>query len=145
MIRPLFHAKQIKLIALIDPKADLHALKPLLLTFAGCLFTTDLNETLVHLIRAVNGGQRWFSRAIVEKLLQHNPPDLTQKIDQHYPFLSASERKVLHCIVLGWSNQRIAQELCFSEQTIRNYVKSIYASVGIHQRAALVAHLYQLP
>lgn len=145
MIRPLFHVAQIKLITIVDPNADLHALKPLLFNFDACLFTTDLNETIVHLIRAVNGGQRWFSRAIVEKLLQHSPPDLKQKIDQNYPFLSTSERNVLHCIVFGCSNQQIAQELGFSEQTIRNYVKNIYTKVGIHQRAALVAHLYQLP
>jgi DNA-binding NarL/FixJ family response regulator len=41
-------------------------------------------------------------------------------------------------IALGWDNARIAEELCLSEQTIRNYVSRLYGKIGVQTRAEAV-------
>lgn len=128
-----------KLIVLLSHQADLQTIPSLLPRLDGCLLVADINETLLHVIRAVSNGYCCFSRQLIKPLFAAPPSSLMQTIAQAYPSLSASEQKVLHKLVLGWPNQQIAAELGFSHQTVRNYVKSIYAKVGVHRRAALVA------
>jgi len=49
--------------------------------------------------------------------------------------LTARERQVLALIGAGWTNSRIAAELCLTEQTVRNYASRVYAKLGVSSRA----------
>jgi DNA-binding NarL/FixJ family response regulator len=60
--------------------------------------------------------------------------------------LSDRESEVLALIALGLTNAEIAEELYLSIETVKTYVKRLYAKLGIHNRAqaAVAASSHQL-
>ena len=60
--------------------------------------------------------------------------------------LSDRESEVLALIALGLTNAEIADELYLSIETVKTYVKRLYAKLGVHNRAqaALAASTHQL-
>jgi DNA-binding CsgD family transcriptional regulator len=63
------------------------------------------------------------------------------------PFgLTAREREVLHCVALGYTNRRIAQQLFISPKTASVHVSNILAKLGVSGRgeAAALAHRLRL-
>ncbi len=50
--------------------------------------------------------------------------------------LSPREREILERIASGKSNKQIAWELGIAEQTVKNYVYSLYDKLGIHDRVS---------
>lgn len=55
-----------------------------------------------------------------------------------FPSLSDREREVLALIAEGASNGDIARRLFLSDKTVRNYVSSIFAKLGVDSRAAAI-------
>jgi DNA-binding NarL/FixJ family response regulator len=55
------------------------------------------------------------------------------------PELSDREREVLTLAAEGRANADIARRLFLSEKTVRNHVSSIFAKLGVSDRAAAVA------
>jgi len=53
--------------------------------------------------------------------------------------LSLRERQVLELLVEGLSNQEIAVRLVISNNTVKRHLKSIFAKLGVHNRANAVA------
>jgi two-component system, NarL family, response regulator LiaR len=60
--------------------------------------------------------------------------------------LSDRESEVLALIALGLTNGEIAEELYLSIETVKTYVKRLYAKLDVHNRtqAALAASTHQL-
>jgi DNA-binding CsgD family transcriptional regulator len=54
------------------------------------------------------------------------------------PALTPREREILHLIALGWSTAHIAAHLCLTRQTVRNYASSVYAKLGVADRAEAI-------
>ena len=55
-----------------------------------------------------------------------------------FPELSDRERAVLDLVAAGLPNAVVAQRLFLSEKTVRNYVTSIFAKLGVADRAEAV-------
>ncbi|GAB7191898.1 response regulator transcription factor [Kineococcus sp. NUM-3379] len=55
-----------------------------------------------------------------------------------FPELSDRERAVLDLVAAGLPNAAVAQRLFLSEKTVRNYVTSIFAKLGVADRAGAV-------
>lgn len=53
--------------------------------------------------------------------------------------LTATERRLLELLAQGHGNQEIAQDLCFSEKTVRNYLSRVYEKLGVDSRLKAVA------
>jgi DNA-binding NarL/FixJ family response regulator len=53
--------------------------------------------------------------------------------------LSLRERQVLELLIEGLSNQEIANRLVISNNTVKRHLKSIFAKLGVHNRANAVA------
>ncbi|MFE6334362.1 response regulator transcription factor [Streptomyces sp. NPDC057798] len=49
--------------------------------------------------------------------------------------LSPQEQRVLQLTSQGLSNRRIARELGISEQTVKNYLSSVFRKIGVGSRA----------
>lgn len=56
--------------------------------------------------------------------------------------LSPREEQVVLLLVQGFSNKEIASRCALSLETVKEYLKHIYAKIGIHGRTALLAHLF---
>jgi DNA-binding CsgD family transcriptional regulator len=56
--------------------------------------------------------------------------------------LSERERQTTELIAQGYSTAEIAARLQLSAHTVRDYVKTVFAKVGVRSRGELVAHLW---
>lgn len=68
------------------------------------------------------------------------PRSLSQSETEHnlLEALTLREQDVLHLLITGAQNQRIASEMQISENTIRFHIKNIYRKLNVNNRAALV-------
>jgi DNA-binding NarL/FixJ family response regulator len=98
----------------------------------GYVLKDEAPEALVQAVRSVARGGTWFSRPVVETLV-HAKND-----ESDAPPLTERETQIMRLIAQGLDNARIAEELCLSEQTIRNYVSRLYAKIGVQTRAEAV-------
>jgi two-component system NarL family response regulator len=85
-------------------------------------------QELVDTIRAVASGERRIPRDVAAKLAQRVlETDLTDR-----------ERDVLRLIVSGLSNKEIGRELGLTEGTVKGYVNTLLAKLGVRDRTQAV-------
>ncbi|HEY7272511.1 MAG TPA: response regulator transcription factor, partial [Actinoplanes sp.] len=90
-------------------------------------------------IRRVHSGQSLLDPAVTTQVLErlrHGKPE-----DQRLAGLSDQERKVLSLIGEGMTNRQIAAQMFLAEKTVKNYVSSLLAKLGLERRtqAAVLA------
>lgn len=97
----------------------------------GYLLKEAYLHELVDAIRTVHAGGRRIPSAIAERLAER----MTS------PELSPRELEVLHLVVRGESNKRIAAALNISEATVKGHVNNIFIKLGVSDRteAAMTA------
>jgi DNA-binding NarL/FixJ family response regulator len=81
-------------------------------------------------IQAVMQDTAWFSRSVIERLAaikSGRPASDPSELDD----LTPRERDVLNLLAQGKSNAEIAAALGIAEQTVRNYVASIYSKLNV--------------
>ena len=72
------------------------------------------------------------------------PNDTDEKMAEEKEFetilqeLTEREKSVFVLIVNGYTNMQIADKLCFSNGTVKNYVSTIYEKIGTKERNALI-------
>jgi DNA-binding NarL/FixJ family response regulator len=100
---------------------------------AGVVLKTRSAEALVDAIERVASGQQIGF-------------DLPRRRTHRALELSDREAEVLALIARGLTNSQIAQELYLSIETVKTYVKRLYAKLGVHNRAqaAVAASNHQL-
>lgn len=54
--------------------------------------------------------------------------------------LTRREKSIISCLVQGWRNREIAQNLKISEQTVKNHLRAIYDKVGVSDRLELALY-----
>jgi two-component system, NarL family, response regulator DevR len=106
---------------------------------AGYVLKQIHGTDLVDGIRRVAAGQSLLDPALVARVLQRvregsEPPD-------ELAALTEQERKILACIAEGMTNRQIGQRLFLAEKTVKNYVSSLLAKLGLERRtqAAVLA------
>ena len=77
-------------------------------------------------------------RSIVDDMLDY---DNKNDDGDEFPFtdLTSREAEVFNHIARGLTNEEIADKMCISLQTVKNYVSMIYQKTGIHKRVQLMA------
>jgi two-component system response regulator DevR len=122
---------------------DDHALFAAIMAGAAGYVLKQIHGTdLVDGIRRVAAGQSLLDPALVARVLQRvrdgsGPPD-------ELAALTEQERKILACIAEGMTNRQIGQRLYLAEKTVKNYVSSLLAKLGLQRRtqaAVLAARL----
>jgi two-component system response regulator DevR len=106
---------------------------------AGYVLKQIHGTDLVDGIRRVAAGQSLLDPALIARVLQRvrdgsGPPD-------ELAALTEQERKILACIAEGMTNRQIGQHLYLAEKTVKNYVSSLLAKLGLERRtqAAVLA------
>src|SRR4051795_418402 len=94
---------------------------------------------LIETVRRVAAGQSTLDPGVTEIVLERlrsGPPT-----DPGMARLTGQERRILLLIGEGLTNSQIAQELGLAEKTVKNYVSSLLAKLGLGSRtqAALFA------
>jgi NarL family two-component system response regulator LiaR len=101
---------------------------------SGYLFKNTAIDTLPGAIRAAYAGQSILSREATEALIQASMGPTKLGHD-----LSAREREVLALVVVGLSNDEIAERLVISPFTVKNHVKACITKLGAANRAQAAA------
>jgi NarL family two-component system response regulator LiaR len=108
---------------------------------AGYLLKDTPRAGLIKAIEGTAAGQTFVDPSVAGKLFTH----VADHSVAHDTTLGASlvqrEREVLKLLANGMSNNDIAGQLFLSEGTVRNYVSSIFAKLGVTDRtqAAIIA------
>ncbi|MGW9032444.1 response regulator [Streptomyces sp. NPDC055722] len=101
----------------------------------GYLLKESSGPQITHAIRAVARGEAVFGAAIADRVLGRivgAVPTVSDALGE----LSARELDVLRELAQGATNRDIARRLVLSEKTVRNYVSTVLAKLGVEDRAA---------
>src|SRR6185369_1790792 len=106
---------------------------------AGYVLKQIRGNDLVDTVRRVAAGQSLLDPAVTQRVLerirhgQDEPDELRHLTDQ--------ERRILALIAEGMTNREIAGKLFLAEKTVKNYVSSLLAKLGLERRtqAAVLA------
>ncbi len=103
---------------------------------SGFLLKQVRGNDLVDAVHRVAAGQSLLdpavTGAVLKRLRRQNEPDPLAD-------LTAQERKVFDQLHEGHSNREIAETLFLSEKTVKNYVSTILAKLGLERRAQVAA------
>jgi DNA-binding NarL/FixJ family response regulator len=95
---------------------------------------------LVHSLQAIHAGATIFTKSISSKIVRASegtPGDT----DAMLADLTAREKDVLNLVMDMRDNRQIAEKLSLSEQTVRNYMHSLYDAFEVKNRMELIQRL----
>ena len=103
---------------------------------SGYLLKPASPARIVEAIEDIRRGGSPMSAQIARKVL-----DMFTRlaVPQKDYGLSQREREVLHLLVDGLTQKRIAEHLFLSEHTINTHIRNIYAKLHVHSRSGAVA------
>lgn len=106
---------------------------------AGYVLKEIRGSDLVTAIRRVASGQSLIDPALTERVLDRvrKGPTVAPELAD----LTEQERKLLALIAEGLTNRQIGEQMFLAEKTVKNYVSSILAKLGLERRtqAAVLA------
>ena len=102
---------------------------------AYLLKNTDRDE-LVRVIHLVVEGKAYIQAELTSALVARLSGDSDQ-IDQ--PAMSPRVSEVLRLLALGYENKQIATELEIAEATVKTYLRTLYETLDVRNRAEAVA------
>lgn len=146
---------------LLEKKSNLHVM--ILTTFdndeyvlealkAGAegFLVKDVNPSfLLDAIRSISGGGVLMSAGVAQKVISRvvSSQQTSTEVNEDDPIfrLSNREQEILMLVGKGLSNKEIAAKVFMAEQTVKNYLSSIYSRLGVHDRvnAILMVREYE--
>jgi DNA-binding NarL/FixJ family response regulator len=106
---------------------------------AGYVLKQIKGTDLVDAVRRVAAGQSLLDPAVTARVLDRirRGPEQPDELKG----LTEQERRILALVAEGLTNREIAQRMFLSEKTIKNYVSSLLAKLGMERRtqAAVLA------
>ena len=99
---------------------------------AGYILKQVRGNDLINTVRRVAAGQSMLDPAVTAQVLDRlrSGPKTDPALDQ----LTAQELKILELIAQGMTNRQIAGSLFLAEKTVKNYVSSMLAKLGLNSR-----------
>ena len=112
---------------------------------AGYILKQVRGNDLVDTVRRVAAGESMLDPSVTARVLERvrtGPPR-----DRQLEALTTQEQKILELIGEGLTNRQIAERMFLAEKTIKNYVSSLLAKLGLTSRtqAAIFATKHQQP
>jgi two-component system, NarL family, response regulator DevR len=106
---------------------------------AGYVLKQIRGTDLVDAVRRVAAGQSLLDPAVTQRVLERirRGPEQPDELRA----LTEQERRILALVAEGLTNREIAQRMFLSEKTVKNYVSSLLAKLGMERRtqAAVLA------
>jgi DNA-binding NarL/FixJ family response regulator len=97
----------------------------------GCILKTDGPGRFIQAVRAVAGGEKWFSRQLLQ---QTNQTQILATPEPTAAPLTEQEKEMLQLLCAEKSNAEIAAALHLSERTVCRYLEDMYLKLGVSSR-----------
>jgi DNA-binding NarL/FixJ family response regulator len=99
---------------------------------AGYVLKQIRGDDLVDAVRTIGRGGSLLDPSVTAQVLDRlrNPP--TE--DPRLAGLTGQERKILELIAEGLTNRQIGERMFLAEKTVKNYVSSLLAKLGLERR-----------
>ena len=106
---------------------------------AGYVLKQIRGTDLVDAVRRVAAGQSLLDPAITTRVLERIRNGVEQP--RELKTLTEQERRILEYVAEGLTNREIAGKMFLAEKTVKNYVSSVLAKLGLERRtqAAVLA------
>ena len=106
---------------------------------SGYVLKQVRGDDLVDGVRRVAGGQSLLDPAVTARVLERARSG--KSVPQELASLTEQERRILALIAEGLTNRQIAERMYLAEKTVKNYVSSLLAKLGLERRtqAAVLA------
>lgn len=109
---------------------------------SGYVLKEIRGHDLVDAIRQVAAGKSLLDPSLTQKVLERLRRGNEE--DERLSGLSDQERRILELIGEGMTNRQIGEQMHLAEKTVKNYVSSLLAKLGMERRtqaAAFVARM----
>ena len=130
-------------VLMLTSYADEEALMASIMAGAsGYVLKRVKGSDLIDDIRRVAGGESLLDQAMVERLferLRHG-----SKEDPKLAGLTEQERVIVGHIAEGLTNRQIAETMFLAEKTVKNYVSTVLAKMGMANRSEAAAYVARL-
>jgi DNA-binding NarL/FixJ family response regulator len=130
-------------VLMLTSYADDEALLSAVLAGAHGYVLKDIQSAdLIKMIRDVSTGKSLLDQNAVDQIRKR----LSQgsSVYSMLEDLTDQERRVLEFIGEGMSNRQIAEAMFLAEKTIKNYVSSVLAKLGMERRSQAAAFIARL-
>jgi two-component system response regulator DevR len=107
---------------------------------AGYVLKRIGSDELVQAIRTVAAGRSLLDPSVTAAVLERVRSATQQEESGAFAELTDQERRVLAHLADGASNREIAESMALAEKTVRNYVSSILAKLGLASRSQAAAY-----
>ena len=106
---------------------------------AGYVLKQIRGTDLVDAVRRVAAGQSLLDPAVTRRVLERIRSGMEQP--RELESLTEQERRILEYVAEGLTNREIAGKMFLAEKTVKNYVSSMLAKLGLERRtqAAVLA------
>lgn len=106
----------------------------------GYILKDEQPAIIVGAVRAVDQGALWLSARVARVIerVDDNSADRTPE-----KMLTPRELEVLRLMARGWSNLKIAQNMCVTEATIKFHVGNIYDKLSVTSRVEAILYAAQ--
>lgn len=131
------NAKILMLTSYADEEA---VLASILAGAAGYLLKEIRGKELIRAIETVAGGSSLLDPAVTQTVLERIRRTAAGSSDEKLSALSEQERRILALVAEGKTNKEIAELVCLSDKTVKNYVSSILSKLGLHRRSQAAAY-----
>jgi DNA-binding NarL/FixJ family response regulator len=111
---------------------------------AGFVLKDASAEDLIAAVRAVADGGAWFDPAVAPRVLDRYRRLVAPAVRDaaRLELLTEREHDVLRLMARGATNGEIAVGLYVAEATVKTHVGSIFAKLGVRDRAAAIVFAY---
>ena len=106
---------------------------------AGYVLKQIRGTDLVDTVRRVAAGQSLLDPAVTQRVLERIRHPVDEPVELRS--LTEQERRILEHVAEGLTNREIASRMFLAEKTVKNYVSSLLAKLGVERRtqAAVLA------
>lgn len=108
---------------------------------SGLLLKTASPQAIVDAVRSVHHGSTVFSHEPLTQLV-HRASSAAGEPPPHL-HLNRREQEILELLTQAYSNAEIAERLYLSESTVKTYVSSVLAQLGVESRLKAVVRAFE--
>ncbi|MFF8831966.1 response regulator [Streptomyces sp. NPDC015131] len=111
---------------------------------SGYVLKAIRGNELLTAVRDVAAGRSLLDPVATARVLERLRDGNAPKGDGRLDLLTEQERRILDLIGEGLTNRAIGERLHLAEKTIKNYVSSLLAKLGMERRAQAAAYVARL-